>query len=134
MVDTRKKGKAQQTKKAKTASKHKPPVKPTAAAPPTINKCFLTTPARDRFKEIRGFRVTQGRAFLLPKLLANLNLNRCSLLKVGMGMAAIMDGSSINVGEFIAKNIADFAASNKKLSLTLASSTGFVRKPNVTFL
>jgi len=73
MVDTRKKGKNQQSKQAKTASKHKPPVKPTAAAPPppTINQRFLTTPTRDRFKEIRGYRVIQERAFLLEKLLAN---------------------------------------------------------------
>jgi len=76
MVDTRKKGHSstqKATKKAKAACKRKPPVKPTAAAPqpPTINQRFLTTPAKDRFKEIRGFRVIQERAFLVPKLLAN---------------------------------------------------------------
>jgi len=70
MVDTRKKGKAPQNKKAKTASKRKPPVKPTAppAQPPSVNHRFLITPARDRFKEIRSYKVIQERGFLLEKL------------------------------------------------------------------
>jgi len=73
MVDTHKKGKAPQSKKAKTASKRKPPVKPTAppAQPPSVNHRFLTGPARDRFKEIRSYRVIQERGFLLHKLLGN---------------------------------------------------------------
>jgi len=78
MVDTRHKGKGQSstqkaTKKAKTASKRKKPVKPTVAAPqpPSVNQHFLTTPAKDCYKEIRGFRVIQERALLLAKLLAN---------------------------------------------------------------
>jgi len=45
-----------------------------------------------------------------------------------------MDGAPNNVGEGIANNIANFAAGNKKLFLTLASSTGYVRKPSVTSL
>jgi len=66
MVNTHNK---QQTKKAKTTSKRKQPVKPTAAAPqpPSVNHCFLTTPAKDCFKDIRGYRVIQERAFLLKK-------------------------------------------------------------------
>jgi len=73
MVDTRKKGKASQSKKAKIASKHKPPVKLTAppAQPPSVNHCFLTGPARDRFKEIRSYRVIQERRCLLHKLVGN---------------------------------------------------------------
>jgi len=70
MVDTRKKGKAPQSKKAKTASKRKPPVKPTAplAQAPSVNHHFLTGPTRDRFKEIISYRVIQERGFLLHKL------------------------------------------------------------------
>jgi len=73
MVDTRKKGKALQNKKAKTASKRKPPVKPTAppAQPPSVNHRFLTTPTRDLFKEIRSYRVIQEWGFLLEKLFGN---------------------------------------------------------------
>jgi len=73
MVDTCKKGKTHQSKKAKIVSKRKQPVKPTAATPqpPSINHRFLTTLARDRFKEIQVFRVIQEREFLLPKLLGN---------------------------------------------------------------
>jgi len=73
MVDTRKKGKAPQSKKVKTAAKRKQPVKPTAPPTqiPSVNHRFLTGPARDRFKEIRSYRVIQGRGFLLHKLLGN---------------------------------------------------------------
>ena len=73
MVDTRKKGKGPQSKKAKTIAKRKQPVKPIAppAQPPSINYRFHDTPARDRFKEIRSFRVIQERGFLLHKLLGN---------------------------------------------------------------
>jgi len=61
MVDTRKKGKAPQSKKAKTVSKCKP----------SVNHHFLTSPARDRFKEIRSYKAIQERGFLLHKLLGN---------------------------------------------------------------
>jgi len=73
MVDTRRKGKAPQPKKAKTTAKRKQPVKPTAppAQPPSVNYRFLCTPARDRFKDIRSYRVIQERGFLLPKVLGN---------------------------------------------------------------
>jgi len=73
MADTRKKGKAPQSKKAKTASKRKPPVKPTAplAQAPSVNHRFLTGPTQDCFKEIRSYRVIQERGFLLHKLLGN---------------------------------------------------------------
>jgi len=73
MVDTRKKGKGPKTKKSKTTAKRKQPVKPTAplAIPPSITYRFHDTPARDRFKEIRSYRVIPERGFLLPKLLGN---------------------------------------------------------------
>jgi len=73
MVDTRKKGKTPQSKKAKTTAKRKQPVKPTAplAQPPSINYRFHDTPTRDRFKEIKSFRVIQEKGFLLHKLLGN---------------------------------------------------------------
>jgi len=73
MVDTRRKGKPSQSKKAKTTAKRKQPVKPTAplVQPPSINYHFYDTPTRDRFKEIRSFRVIQERGFLLHKLLGN---------------------------------------------------------------
>jgi len=73
MVDTRRKGKAPQSKKAKTTAKRKQSVKPTAppAQVPSVYHCFLTCPARDRFKEIRRYRLIQERGFLLHKLLGN---------------------------------------------------------------
>ena len=73
MVDTRKKGKAPQAKKPKTTAKRKQPVKPTAppAVPPTLAYRFHDIKARDRFKEIRSYRVIPERGFLLPKLLGN---------------------------------------------------------------
>ena len=78
MVDTRKKGNAPQSKKAKTTAKRKQPVKPTAppVQPPSVNYRFLCTPARNRFKDIRSFRVIQERGFLLHKLLGNLEFEQ----------------------------------------------------------
>jgi len=71
MVDTRNKQKA--TKKAKTTNPCKQPVKPkpTNEPPPSANHIFLNSQARDRFKDVKNFRVIQERVFLLPKLLGN---------------------------------------------------------------
>ena len=62
-------GKATQSKKSKTTAKRKQSVKPTAppVQPPSVNYRFLCTPARDRFKDIRSFRVIEERGFFAPQ-------------------------------------------------------------------
>jgi len=41
-----------------------------------VNHCFLNDQARERFKDIRHFRVIQERGFDLPKLLTNPEFNQ----------------------------------------------------------
>jgi len=75
MVETRNKGKTQTqpTKKAKIVPKRKQLVKPNpnAAPPPSVNHRFYNDAARDRFKDIRHYRVIQKRGFDFPKLISN---------------------------------------------------------------
>ncbi|KEH26646.1 hypothetical protein MTR_6g065960 [Medicago truncatula] len=67
MVETRNKGKSQiptqPSKKAKTVPKRKQPVKPSpnTEPPPSVHLRFYNNAARDRFKDIRGYRVTPER-------------------------------------------------------------------------
>jgi len=75
MVETRNKGKTQTqpTKKAKIVPKHKQLVKlnPNATPPPSVKHRFYNDAARDRFKDIRQYRVIQERGFDFPKLIFN---------------------------------------------------------------
>jgi len=77
MVETRNKGKSQAptqpSKKAKTVPKRKPPVKPNpnTAPPSSVNHQFYNNAARDRFKDIRGYRVIPERGFDFTKIISN---------------------------------------------------------------
>lgn len=69
---------AKRAKHTKTTAKHKPPTKPRTVVepPPSINFRFLNNVARDRFKEIKHYRVVQERVFLyLVNLVRNLEFN-----------------------------------------------------------
>ncbi|AES79642.1 hypothetical protein MTR_7g070630 [Medicago truncatula] len=77
MVETRNKGKSQAStqpsKKAKPTPKRQQPVKPNpnAPPPPSVNHRFNNNAARDRFRDIRGYRVIPERGFDFPKLISN---------------------------------------------------------------
>ena len=108
-----------QAKKAKALPKRKQPVKPKATNEPPllVNARFFNNQARDRFREIKGYRVIQERGFNVPKLVGNPEFSQ-----------AIMARGWESLNNMI------FEQGNKTVAAEFYANARFTRKKYVSYV